>query len=100
MHTIGPLSDPHVKQTPKAWFEEELHIYPDSDATIDIENYQPGAPVVVKYMHEDGTVHAHEVDYATAATGRTPNVQGLNFQALDLPLNRFGSPDYDAETFG
>lgn len=98
--TIGPLSDPHVKQIAQCVFEEELNIYPDSDATIDIENYQPGAPVVVKYMHEDGTVHAHEVDYVIAATGRTPNVQGLNFQALDLPLNRFGLPDYDAETLG
>jgi dihydrolipoamide dehydrogenase len=53
---------------------------------------------VVTYRRLDGGTHFERFDYLLAATGRRPNVQGLDLAKTSLALDRFGVPLFDRTT--
>lgn len=92
---IGPLSDPRVMDTAREIFSGEFHL--DTDATVNaVERSEDG--VYINYRDSDGRNRVALVDYVVAATGRAPNVAGLDLAKTTLPLNDFGVPLFDDRT--
>lgn len=54
--------------------------------------------VRIDFEHVDGRLHTEVVDYVLAATGRAPNVAGLDLEQTTLPLNENGVPIFSPDT--
>ena len=91
---VGPLTDPLVLEYARRAFGEELYL--DTDAHAEVA--RDGDAVVITYRGRDGGQHVERFDYLLAATGRRPNVQGLDLAKTSLTLDRFGVPLFDRTT--
>ena len=92
---FGPLTDPEVMASAREALSAEFYV--DDDAEIRrMERVDNG--VAIDFTHRDGTVRSIVVDYAVAATGRTPNVAGLALENTSLPLDKHGVPVFDPDT--
>ena len=92
---VGPLTDPAVRDAARDAFASEFYL--DPDARIH-EMVRTEDGVQISYTDLDGNHALAEVDYVIAATGRRPNVAGLDLQNTNLPLDAVGIPVYDPET--
>lgn len=95
-NSLGPLSDPQVRDTALAVLGAEFPLYPD--AHVRGVEKGPDGRVHVTYRHEDGTWHTDRFEYLLAATGRAANVGGLNLGALGVALDAKGLPTLNQST--
>jgi dihydrolipoamide dehydrogenase len=91
---VGPLGDPEVLEYARRTFGAELYL--DTDARADVA--RAGDAVRVNYRALDGGSRSETFDYVLAATGRRPNVGGLDLANTSLKLDRFGVPLFDRTT--
>ncbi|MDH3619308.1 MAG: dihydrolipoyl dehydrogenase [Gammaproteobacteria bacterium] len=92
---VGPLTDPELLAVAADIFGNEYYL----DADADVERVERTANGVrIKYVGHDGVVTSKDVDYVIAATGRQPNVSGLELNNTSLPLDAAGVPDFDPAT--
>ncbi|MEO1092316.1 MAG: dihydrolipoyl dehydrogenase [Pseudomonadota bacterium] len=92
---VGPITDPEVRAKAKAVFAAEYPFDPDANVT---DVARDGDAVVVTFRGPDGNERVEHFDYLLAATGRRPNVAGLNLEATSLPLDAKGIPLFDRRT--
>ena len=92
---LGPLTDPFVQRAAVAAFASDFTLDPDAHVTR-VERI--GDEVEVEYRRADGKACAERFDYALAATGRAPNVDGLGLESLGLALGARGVPAHDRDT--
>ncbi|MDN4053514.1 dihydrolipoyl dehydrogenase [Massilia sp. YIM B02763] len=91
---VGPLTDPVVAAKARAIVESTVA------TSLDVERIEPvrdGDRVRLRWL-EDGTRHEEEFDFLLAATGRTPNVKGLDLQRAGIEVDAFGIPHADRHT--
>lgn len=91
---IGPLADPALIAEALKVFGAEFYLDTDAHAQV----VRDGDAVVVTYRGLDGASHVERFDYLLAATGRSPNVQGLRLENTPVTLRANGVPDYDRFT--
>lgn len=92
---LGGLTDPVIRDNALEVFQSEFYL--DTDAkTEKIE--QVGDEVEITYINLDGERVVERFDYLLAATGRSPNVNGLGLENTTLELDRRGVPLFDDKT--
>ncbi|HEX2390468.1 MAG TPA: dihydrolipoyl dehydrogenase [Casimicrobiaceae bacterium] len=92
---VGPLSDPEVIAEARRVFGAEFYLDTDAHATVP-RPLDDG--VSVHYRALDGEMRSERFDYLLAATGRSPNVEGLGLECTSLVRDTRGIPVYDRET--
>jgi dihydrolipoamide dehydrogenase len=89
------LTDPGLQAVARKVFEGELHL------TLGVTRLEPrriGDEVLVRATTADGGVEEERFEWLIAATGRSPNVDGLGLERTCLPLNPDGVPLFDRRT--
>lgn len=92
---LGPLTDPIVAAAAKESLGRDFYL--DTDANVSRVTRVDDA-VQIEYAGLDSQQHTVEVDYVVAATGRSPNVDGLSLENTSLPLDAQGVPVFDPAT--
>jgi dihydrolipoamide dehydrogenase len=92
---VGPLTDPVVGAKAQAIVEATLSASLGAERIEPVRNGDGG--VTVRWV-EDGTRHEEQFDFLLAATGRTPNVKGLDLQRAGIEVDAFGIPHADRHT--
>ncbi|MFD0859603.1 dihydrolipoyl dehydrogenase [Roseovarius aquimarinus] len=93
-HAVGPLTDDEVRRYAARTFEREFPAHWHADSELS----RTDTGVRVKWSDasdEDAPWHEEEFDCVVAATGRVPNVDGLNLGATSLPCDDMGVPVFD-----
>jgi dihydrolipoamide dehydrogenase len=91
---VGPLTDPAVRDYATRTFAEEFPLYPDAkDVAVQCDG--DGVLITHRTTGEPTTI---AVDYAIAATGRAPNLRGLDLAAAGIALDARGLPKFDRRT--
>jgi dihydrolipoamide dehydrogenase len=92
---VGPFTDPEVRDYALRTFAEEFVLYADAKEVA----VQRGAGgVVITHRLPDGERETIAVDYVIAATGRVPNLRGLDLPAAGIALDARGLPKFDRDT--
>ncbi|MBW0147646.1 dihydrolipoyl dehydrogenase [Marinobacter arenosus] len=92
---IGSIRDESIRQCALATFNREFPLDPDADVrTIE----RTGEGVRVAFRDPERGVVSETFDYLLAATGRRPNVDGLDIQNADIELDDRGMPVFDPHT--
>ncbi len=92
---VGPFTDPQVRAQAAREFANEFYL--DADAKVSrVERTDAG--VDITYADPQGIERTASVDYVIAATGRTPNVRGLDLHHAGIAVNARGVPAYDPRT--
>lgn len=92
---VGPLTDPDVKAMAERHFQSEFPL----DADSQVESVaRDGDCVVVRFQDAEGELREERFEYLLAATGRRPNIDGLDIENADLALDDKGAPEYDRYT--
>jgi dihydrolipoamide dehydrogenase len=92
---VGPIQDPEIRQCALDTFNDEFPLDPDAD-TRNIERTEDG--VAITFTDGDRGVVTETFDYLLAATGRRPNIDGLDIQNAGLALDDRGTPVFDHYT--
>lgn len=92
---VGPIQDPEIRQCALDTFNDEFPLDPDAD-TRKIEHRPDG--VAITFVDGDRGLVTETFDYLLAATGRRPNIDGLDIQNTDLELDDRGTPVFDHYT--
>jgi dihydrolipoamide dehydrogenase len=92
---VGPITDPFVQRAALHAFGAEFMLDPDAHVSR-VERV--GDEVLVEYRGPDGQKRVEHFDYALAATGRMPNVDGLGLEATGIALDARGVPVFDPAT--
>jgi dihydrolipoamide dehydrogenase len=92
---VGPLTDPVVREAAGAALAAELPL--DTDARVERLERQ-GDEVVVTFLDGAGRPVTERFAHALVATGRRPNLGGLNLEASGAPLDERGHPRFDRTT--
>ncbi|WP_445619019.1 dihydrolipoyl dehydrogenase [Kushneria sp. Sum13] len=92
---IGPISDPAIREHADRQFNTEFYLDPEAEtrnvALVDDR-------VEVTFIERDSEREVTEqFDYLLAATGRPPNLEGLEIANADLRMNE-GLPAFDRYT--
>lgn len=93
--SVGPIQDPEIRRCALDTFNLEFSLNPDVD-TRKIERTDNG--VAITFVEGAGDVVTETFDYLLAATGRRPNIHGLDIQNTDLELDDRGTPVFDHYT--
>ena len=91
---VGPIHDDEIRQIALEAFNEEFPL--DPDAEVESIEEVDGA-VEIRFI-EDGKVKSESFDYLLAATGRRPNVDGLDLDKTGLELDEDGMPVFNPWT--
>ena len=92
---VGPLSDPRVRDHAEAIFAGEFPLDPDAQVS---EIRREGDAVHITFQDHDGQTRSESFDYLLAATGRRPNLAGLDLEKTGLDLDERGMPVIDPFT--
>lgn len=92
---LAAIADPMICQYADMEFNREFYL--DLKATIESVNAEEGG-VKIRYAHRQKGVITEQFDYVLAATGRRPNIAGLELENADLALNDQGIPYYNRYT--
>ncbi|MDX1554246.1 MAG: dihydrolipoyl dehydrogenase, partial [Marinobacter sp.] len=92
---VGPLQEDTIRKCALASFNEEFALDADSDVQS-VERTDEG--VRIRFADQDRGDTAETFDYLLAATGRRPNVDGLDIQNTDIAQDDRGSPLFDQYT--
>ncbi|HFC8543687.1 dihydrolipoyl dehydrogenase [Neisseria weaveri] len=85
---LGGISDPVVLEEAKTVFGEELSLHLDAVTTTRLNE---NGDVEVTWV-EDGQNHSFTAQYLLAAIGRTPNVDKIGLENLNIDLDERGVP--------
>ena len=91
---VAPLRDPLIVAEARRIFGAEFPL--DTNARADVARV--GDEVVVTHHDADGATRVERYACLLAATGRRPNVAGLNLEATTLALDAAGVPRFDRAT--
>jgi dihydrolipoamide dehydrogenase len=92
---LGPITDPYVREAALKAFSAEFDLDPDAHVSR-VERVEGG--VQVDYVGVDGKPRSEKFEYVLAATGRTPNVDGLGLENTGLARDARGVPLHDHHT--
>ena len=92
---IGPIQDDEIRQIALATFNEEFPLQADANVH-EIRETDQG--VQITFDDADGDEATETFDYLLAATGRRPNIDGLDLENTGLDLDDRGMPVYDRYT--
>jgi dihydrolipoamide dehydrogenase len=93
--SLGPLSDPAIREYAEQAFNQEFYLDPDAKVTAMARD---GDEAVITYVSHDGQTVTERFDYVLAATGRVPNVKTLGLENAGLELDARGVPVFDPAT--
>ena len=92
---LGPITDPAVRNAAIKAFTSEFYLDPNAHVSrVEVVDGE----VEVEYTGTDGDKRTDRFEYALAATGRVPNVDGLGLETLGLELDGRGVPKFDPRT--
>ncbi|MFA6311639.1 MAG: dihydrolipoyl dehydrogenase [Sterolibacterium sp.] len=92
---IAGIHDPAIRDYADRTLNEEFYL----DASAQVKAVEEAADgVQVHYLHRDGTWRTEQFEYVLAATGRTPDLAGLELKTTGLELNERGVPVFDRYT--
>lgn len=92
---LGPLRDPDVLRAAKAALDDELVLRLQNELVhVGLE----GSLVHVRSRDSEGKEHSESFDYLLGATGRSPNLAGLDLVRSGLALDERGIPLFDRDT--
>jgi dihydrolipoamide dehydrogenase len=92
---VGPIRDDSIRDYALRRFNEEFPLDPDGDVKR-VERVEGG--VAITFVDGDSDEKTETFDYLLAATGRRPNVDGLDAQNADIELDDKGMPVFDPYT--
>ncbi len=92
---IAGLRDPALRDYARQTFNEAFYLDADSQVKSVTETSDG---VEVHYLHREGTWQTERFDYVLAATGRAPDLAGLDLKNTALQLNERGIPVFDRFT--
>jgi dihydrolipoamide dehydrogenase len=92
---VGPFSDPAIRSYALCTFQSEFYLDPDADVR---RLARTANGVAIDFVEGGSSVRSIEVDYVIAATGRTPNVHGLDLERTGIELDARGVPVFDRQT--
>jgi dihydrolipoamide dehydrogenase len=93
--SLGPLSDPAIRDYAKATFGAEFYL--DSQAKV-LDMVNTGDAVKLTFIDRNGEQVSERFDYALVATGRSPNVRGLGLENTTVQVDGRGVPLFDPDT--
>jgi len=93
--SVGPLTDPRVREAALRSFSREFFLDPAARIR-QLRRTEDG--VRIEFSDTSGRAVAIDVDYVVAATGRRPNIAGLELHNTSLPLDVRGRPPVDPAT--
>lgn len=91
---VGPLTDPDVKAYALKTFAAEMPFVANSE----LLGFEPDDHGVTVHYKVDGQEHREHFEKVLAATGRRPNLKGLDLARTSLQLDGRGVPHFDAFT--
>ncbi len=89
---VGPIQDPEIRKIALETFNEEFPLDPDAQVES-VTRVDEG--VEIRFLDEQGQQLTERFDYVLAATGRRPNLDGLDLENAGLDLDERGMPAYD-----
>ena len=92
---LGPITDPFVHRAALKALGADFTLDPDAHVQK-VERI--GDEVAIEYKGLDGQLLKERFDYVLAATGRTPNVDGLGLENAGVERNAHGVPVFDFHT--
>jgi dihydrolipoamide dehydrogenase len=92
---VGPIADPEIRAYAIRALGSEFVLEPDAHF-VSLE--REGDEVVIRRKNVEGIEFTERFQYALAATGRTPNVQGLALANTTIDCDGAGVPVFDATT--
>jgi len=92
---LGPITDPVIHRAALEAFTAELDLDPDAHVAR-VE--RQGDEVQIEYRARDGATRVERFEYALAATGRAPNMSGLDLARAGVELDAQGVPFTDPFT--
>ena len=92
---VGPLQDPKIRQLAAEIFAAEFPFLPDAQVSA-IQRTDAG--VAITFNDDTGQSHTETFDYLLAATGRRPNLEGLNLAEAGIATDEQGQPLVDPLT--
>jgi dihydrolipoamide dehydrogenase len=92
---VGPIGDPEIQACAFAAFNEEFTLEPDAHIA---HMRRHGDRVAIGRTAPDGSQKTEHFDYVLAATGRTPNINGIGLENTKLKLDSKGAPVFDPLT--
>lgn len=92
---VGPIQDGRIRDYALKTFNAEFPLDPSADVKK-VERVDDGVAITLS----DGTggEKTEMFDYLLAATGRRPNIDGLDIQNADIELDEKGVPLFDPHT--
>ncbi|AXS83401.1 dihydrolipoyl dehydrogenase [Marinobacter sp. Arc7-DN-1] len=92
---VGPIQDDRIRDYALKTFNEEFPLDPAADVKK-VERVDDG--VAITLADGNGGEKTEIFDYLLAATGRRPNIDGLDIQNADIELDEKGMPLFDPHT--
>lgn len=92
---IGPIRDASIRRCALEAFNREFPLNPEAEVE-QVKRTESG--VSVTFRDPDQGLLTETFDYLLAATGRRPNVDGLDLQNTDIALDDQGIPLFDPFT--
>lgn len=92
---VGPLQEDAIREYALKSFNEEFPL--DADSKVQSVK-RTGEGVSIRFRGPDGGDVTETFDYLLAATGRTPNVDGLDIQNAGITQDDRGAPLFDHYT--
>ena len=92
---LGPINDPEIRRYAIETFRRELALEVDGHC-MDVG--RDGDGVAVRRCDDDGREFTEQYDYLLAATGRQPNVDGLQLETTSIDRDGSGVPEFDRAT--
>src|SRR5690606_20655284 len=93
--TVGPVTDPRLQ----GYVQTELGRSLKLELDVEIEAAEPaGAGIRLEWVGMQGGRRGREFEHVLVATGRRPNVDGLDLERTGLELDVRGVPVYDRQT--
>jgi dihydrolipoamide dehydrogenase len=92
---VAGIRDMAIREYASKTFNEEFYL----DASAEVKSVKESANgAEVHYLNRDGTWQNEYFDYVLAATGRLPDVVGLELKNTGLKVNERGVPLFDRFT--
>lgn len=93
--SLGGIADEEIRVYAEQCFNEEFYLDTRSEVN-DISSVEEG--VSISYVHRDNGAVTEQFDYILVATGRSPNLDGLDLHNSGLMLDDSGVPQTDPST--
>jgi len=93
--SVGIFSDPVVDERAHEVFGRRLNLHLECEMqSADVAD----DGVVLRWREADGSESERAFEEILAAAGRRPNVEGLELEHADVPLDEGGVPEFDRRT--